>query len=304
MKKILVICVLMAASLAAVYSLDRDLFDKVKLGAYKVEDVEKDGYVEGVFDGDLYIFNSHCTLNDKVDGDLFIESSRVVMGPESSVAGTVYLKESTIIYSENEISAGFMEIAGDTVIPSPAPEEDNSAQTDEHEKSKLGKKTGISGFAGEKFIFYLILFLFTALLRYILQGRLEEYISDFKSYLGKYVLMGLLFWILLPLALIIFAITIIGIPVMIFLILFILFSMFVGFIVLSEWVGTKMDTNGKNNFLMGFTAFIVTDFILNLLSIYGGGFFTFALVLFWTFTVLATSGFALRYIKNLFKKKS
>lgn len=98
MKKILVICVLMAASLAAVYSLDRDLFDKVKLGAYKIEDVEKDGYVEGVFDGDLHILNSHCTLNDKVDGDLFIESSRVVMGPESSVVGMVYLKDSTIIY--------------------------------------------------------------------------------------------------------------------------------------------------------------------------------------------------------------
>ncbi len=300
MRRILFVILALMMACSAVFAAGSDDFETMKKKAFKVEGITDNGYLEGMFEGSIYITESHCILNDNVPGDLFIEDSTVSMGRSGSVSGKIYVKNSTFLYDENEITADFVIIEGDSVSTA----SDLVLDIEDEEPETPGNEM-FSGILINKIIFYLILFCLTGLIRLVLKDNLDYYFEVFSSYAVKYLLLGLGFWILLPVIIIIFTITVIGIPVMLFLLLLLVFAMLVGFIVLLEWTGRALSHETRHPFAAGFLIFSAVEFIATVMKVYvTDELFSLVLVLLWGLILLLSTGFALHYIKNLFKKKN
>ena len=297
MRRNLIFLVIVLAFFAIVSSAEESFLDKAEKSAALVSGLEKGEEVTGVYDGDLIIQKSDCIMNASVQGNLFLVDSTVSLGADGQVAGNVFIKDSTLLTAENEISAAYAQLPGSSLA---------RAQYEEGERVNgrtLAQKYRYASLV-DKIFFYIILFIMVLIVNFLVGSRIRAFVDDLSSYALKYFFIGLGFYILLPVAMILLVVTIIGIPVLIFLMILFVFALLVGFIVLLHWTGARLFPSHKNVLFLGFLFYALIDLILTVFGIqFSHSVFSTIQWLYFSGIILLSTGLALRYIKNLIKKK-
>ena len=297
MRRHLIFLVIALAFFAVVSSAEETILDKAEKSAALVSGLEEGEEVTGEYGGDLIIQKSDCVMNASVLGNLFLVDSTVSMGGKGQVAGNVFIKDSTLLTAENEISAAYAQLPGSSL---------SRAQYEEGEHVNgrtLSERYRYASLV-DKIFFYIILFIMVLIVNFLVGSRIKTFVDDMSSYALKYFFIGLGFYILLPVAMILLVVTIIGIPVLIFLMILFVFALLVGFIVLLHWTGARLFPSHKNALFLGFLFYAIIDLILTVFGIqFSHSVFSTIQWLYFSGIILLSTGLALRYIKNLIKKK-
>ncbi|HHH84612.1 MAG TPA: hypothetical protein ENL15_01510 [Firmicutes bacterium] len=297
MRRHLIFLVIILAFFAVNGSAEELILERAEESAALVSGLEGGEEVTGEYPGDLIIQNSDCIMNASVHGNLFLVDSKVSIGEEGRVGGSVFIEDSTLLTSENEISAAYAQLPGSSL---------SRAQYEEGEivngRSPDGKNR--YSFLVDKIFFYFILFIMIFLVNFLVGPRINPLVDDLSSYALKYFFIGLGFYILLPVAMVLLVVTIIGIPVLIFLMFLFVFALLVGFIILLHWTGARLFPSHKNTLFPGFLFYAVIDLFLTVFGIqFSHSVFSTIQWLCFSVIILLSTGLALRYIKGMIKKK-
>lgn len=299
MRKKTLLLIVIFLSIISIFS-ENQKFQELKKDAKKY--YNKNIMLDEENEGDFYFKNCKVVLKNKFNGNILLENSNFKVDKNGLIYGSVYIKNSKFISGDTILNASFTvaRFSGDSqgVKVKPEKEKNNLKQTkpfsNNFTKSSL-----------DKLRFYIFLFLITLFIFYILKQSIFDQREDFKQYVLKYFLVGIIFWVLFPFLTLLLLISIIGIPVWIIFILFLIFGILVGIVLISSWIGSNL--YNKDNFvgfILGFLSIIFVDFIFygtyNILKFNGISWMNFIL---WTVIILISTGITMRFIKKLFSKR-
>lgn len=248
--------------------------------------------LEKSYDTDVYIINSTINLKSRIKGDLILENSSAKIKPEGNVNGKIYIINSKVITSTTEIKADYSvaKISGEN--------KGVEVSTITDKKSPV-EKPGVAFLNKIKFNFSL--FLFLLLIYYLLKTQIIEQKNILKEKFLKDILMGLIFWILFPFVTVLLLGSVIGIPVWLIFILFVIFGLLMGLVVISLWVGEQFYGKKKLlGFITGYVSIILIDYIIYSLD----SFVPFLNVnwlnyLYWIALIFISTGITVRFVKSI-----
>ncbi|HDS02513.1 MAG TPA: hypothetical protein ENN72_02240 [Firmicutes bacterium] len=295
-RRLLLLIVILSLLIAALFAAG-SILENADETASMLSGLSSDETVTGLYQGDLIIQDSRCVLKAVVEGDLYIVKSTVTVGEGGSVSGDVYLEDATLFTSENEITAEYAQVPGSAV-----------AKTSVNGRSESApfrtSSQGIHRAIPDRIFFYIMIFLVLFIIHYLLGDRIAYLKEDFGSYVIKYFFVGLGFYVLLPVAILLLIVTIIGIPVLIFMSILFLFALFVGFLITLHRGGVLVFPSARTPWIFGFLLYAFVDLLLTLLaSGFSAPAFDLFYLLFISCIILFSTGISLRYLKNLMKKK-
>ncbi|TYB99289.1 MAG: DUF3810 domain-containing protein, partial [Kosmotoga sp.] len=251
MKKYLISFVLILFTVATLYAVD---LESKKNNANQIEN-KKNFVIKEDISKDVYVNNSEIKLEASISGDLVLENSLVEIKSKGKIKGNIYIINSKIITSTTEIEADYSvaRISGDN--------KGVSVKESTKEKTGVGKKSQPAFLGKIKFNF--TLFLFLLLIYYLLKTQIFEQKDKFMENFVKDILIGLVFWILFPFITILLIGSVIGIPVWLIFVMFLIFGLLMGLVIISVWIGEKF-YNKKNllGFLIGYVTIILIDYVL------------------------------------------
>ncbi|TYB31205.1 MAG: hypothetical protein FXF47_05340, partial [Candidatus Mcinerneyibacterium aminivorans] len=256
----------------------------------------QDFFIKEDITEDVYINNSEVKLMASIEGDLILENSLFEIKSEGKVKGNIYIINSKIITSTTEIEADYSvaKISG----------ENKGVEIKGASKGKKrSEKKSHPAFWG-KIKFNFTLFLFLLLIYYLLKTQIFEQKEKFRKNFMKDILIGVVFWILFPFITVLLIGSVIGIPVWLIFLMFLIFGLLMGIVIISLWVGENF-YNKKNllGFITGYVTVILIDYILfsldYLIPILNISWIAY---LYWIAVIFISTGITVRFLKSIFSK--
>ncbi len=292
MKKYFLFFILIVFVLVTIYGLN---LENKKNQAIKVTS-KHDITLSQEYEQDLYIKDSSAILKSKINGDLILENSTLEVTPDSNISGNIYIINSKLITSTTEIEAGYsvakLSGTGGGVEISTASEVKKGSES----------KHGPAFISKIKFNFSL--FIFLLLIYYLLKTQIFDQKENFKNKLLKNIFIGTGFWIAFPFITVLLIGSVIGIPVWLIFVMFLIFGLLMGLVTISLWLGDHL--YGKRNlvgFILGYITVVLVDYV-----IYSMDYFLSSIsiiwiaYLYWLGMIFISTGITLRFLKSIFSK--
>ena len=292
MKKYLLFFLLVIFVFVTIYGVN---LENKKSQASRISN-KKEFRIDQNYNEDLYIKDSTAILNSKINGDLILENTTVEVAPDSSISGNIYIIDSKLITATTEIEAGYSVAkisgtGGGIEVSTAAP------------VKKVQKSEKQPAFIS-KIKFNFSLFIFLLLIYYLLKTQIYDQKKNFQNKFLKNILMGTLFWIAFPFITILLLGSVIGIPVWLIFVMFLIFGLLMGLVTISLWLGDHL--YGKKNlmgFILGYVTVVLVDYIL-----YSMDYFLQSIniiwiaYLYWLGMIFISTGITLRFLKSIFSK--